>query len=135
MSEPAFDILALKARSLRAREFSETIEGRSFTLRVPTRHETLVAARSLGGRLSEDLAGLMLLQRALLEGAVVAWSAVTVADLLDVQEPEASQAVPHSREAVLLLLDFKTEWAKTLGNALSDRLQARNAAIETEQKN
>lgn len=78
------DIAALKRKAEAAREFQEQVDGMSFTLRLPTRHEFEVeAARArayVGGGV--DPAAFVKLKRSLLVRGLVSWAGVTV-DSLD----------------------------------------------------
>lgn len=128
------DLQELQARALRAREFTKVVDGRTFTLRIPTRDESLVAARRLGGSLGDNLAGLLLLQRALLKDAIVGWQGLVVGDVLK-DAPEAADALPFEAGAVPLVLDANPEWADQLSKELAERAAARNQRIEAEAKN
>ena len=83
------DLADIKRQALAAREFSLTVGGtRHITLRAPTQHEIVLAARRAGLHLlDEDAAAQVLLQRSLLLLAVVSWAAVLLADVLPAHEP------------------------------------------------
>lgn len=128
------DLHELQSRAQRAREFTKTVDGRTFTLRIPTRDESLVAARRLGGSLGDNLAGLLLLQRALLKDAIVGWQGLVIGDVLK-SAPEAAEPLPFEAGAVPLVLDANPEWADQLSRELAERAAARNQRIEAEAKN
>jgi len=129
------DLAELKARAAAALEFSVTIDGRNFTLRLPTGQALVLAKRS-----SEQWDSLgpnatpLVLQRLLTEAAIVGWAGVTVEDILPGQ-PEAAEPVPYAVEAIGLVLDAKPKWALLLGTELYERIVARSEAAAVDAKN
>lgn len=126
----------IRRQALAAREFPVVIEHATrvitCTLRIPTRHETRVALQRAGP--ADDAARLLVAERLLLEGALVAWSGVRVCDVLAEHDP-ADLQMPFDRGAVPLLLDAQPAWASALGLQLVDRMAQRNAAQDTATKN
>lgn len=130
------DLAELKRLSLAARESTHTVGGRSFTLRVPTRHETTVAVRLNSAASGGDEAALYVIaRRALLDAAVVGWAGVLVSDLLPAGAPEAESAYPHEPGAVPILLDAQPAWAAELSDKLVELLAARNTLQDSAAKN
>lgn len=125
------DLDDIRRQALAAREFQRVIEHATFTLRIPTRHETTLAIRRAGPL--EDEARLLVAERLLLEGAIVRWSGVRVRDVLPGHE--LAEDLAYDRSAVGLLLDAQPDWARELGLAMVDHMAARNAAQDTAEKN
>lgn len=129
--------LALASREIRV-QVGDALAPRTITLRVPTKHQiTLAALRSGMRSLQDDQAAAAVLERALLAGAVVAWSGVVVGDVLDTvpPHPQAQDALELEPGSVELLLDAKPEWAAALGRALMAKMAERNQARDTAEKN
>jgi hypothetical protein len=95
----------------------------------------LAARRSVGAATLEgdDPAHLLILERLLVEGAIVRWSGLRLQDVLP-DEP-AGEELPHSADAVGLLLDAQPDWARELGIALFDRMAQRRDQQDTAAKN
>lgn len=133
----------IRRHALAAREFQRVIEHATFTLRLSTRFEVTVAARRSGARLAgvggepeqADPAHLLILERLLLEQAVVRWSGLRLRDVLPEHDTSADDDLPHSAAAVPLLLDAQPDWARELGIALFDRMAQRREAQDTAAKN
>ena len=134
MSDVA-DLADLKARADAARDFSVPIEGRNFTLRVPTGFELVLTQRS-----ADQMAGLgakaasMVLERLLTHAAIVGWAGVTVEDILPGQ-PDGEKHVPYDVRFVDLLLDARPKWAAKLAAELLERIIARTSALAADAKN
>jgi len=133
------DLADLKRRALAAREFQKAVGPqeslRQFTLRVPTPHEVKVAASRAGlSAVVEDQAAHVLLQRALLVPAVVAWSGVTVGDVLADAEP-GTDALELEAGAVELVLDAHPDWEQELVSELYQRMAQRREQKDTAAKN
>lgn len=129
------DLADLKRRSLAARETSHEIDGRAFTLRVPTRHETTVAVRrASAGAGGDEAAVYVIVRRNLLEAAIVRWSGVKVGDMLP-GEGDAGDDYPHEPGAVPFLLDAQTDWAAELSDKLVELIAARNSLQDSAAKN
>lgn len=115
--------------------------GRSFTLRLPTRHDKHKAmaavapdifaaetARELTAEEKIDIA------RVLLERAVVGWQGVKLGDLLP-DEASGEEPLPWSRAAVPLLLAMHEDWADALQAAFGEAMRRRSAPLEVDEKN
>lgn len=126
----------IKARALKAREFTHAIGECSFTLRAPSRHEVRQVAHEQGLR-ELDSAELALLQHHLLVRYLPAWTGVRLRHLLPpgAPTPDSGNPVPCNAESVGLLLDANPEWADELGSLLLGRVRLRNQAIEVDEKN
>jgi hypothetical protein len=133
------DLFDLKRLALTSREISVAVGPadalRHVTLRLPTKHETNLAALRSGMRDAEnDKAATVVLQRALLVGSVVAWSGVVAGDVLP-HHPQAADPLLIEPGAVDLLLDAQPDWATTLGMALMTEMAARSVKQDTATKN
>ena len=130
------DALAeLKARALKAREFTHTIGECEFTLRTPTRTEVREVTRARGlMHFDTDALALPLLRYYLLLGALVGWSGVRVLHVLR-EEPAARDPLPWSPDAVPLLLDAQPNWADALGGVLLEQLHQRAGSVDEDAKN
>lgn len=133
------DLSDLKRHAIAAREFSVPVGApdapRHITLRMPTQHEVVLAARRSGLHgVDEDAAAHIVLQRTLLQLAMAGWSGVVVGDVLP-DHPEAAQPLEWSAGAAELLLDAQPDWGQTLGGALMERMAARKAQKDTAAKN
>lgn len=126
------DIQTIKRRSMAARESTLLVNGRSFTLRLPTTFELTLLAQRASLSKDEPAASFVLLRRAL-EQAVVGWDGVRVADLL----PDSDDATPlaFDAEAVPLLLDAQPDVADALTAELASKIAARAARMDTAEKN
>jgi len=130
------DLQTIQRLALAAREFSpEPLPGQgarvSVTLRVPTRHEVQLALRRC--QAGADTAGMLLLERALLEQAVVAWAGVQVRDVLP--DHPNDDAMPLEPGAVPLLLDAQPDWAQAWATALLERMRQARQVEEAAEKN
>jgi len=133
------DLADLKRYATAAREFSVAVGAadapRHITLRLPTQHEVVLAARRSGLHgVVDDAAAHVVLQRTLLLCAMVAWSGVVVGDVLP-EHPQASDALECSADAAALLLDAQPAWEQELGYALMERMAERKALKDTAAKN
>ena len=126
------ELADLKRRALASRETQHSIEGRSFTLRVPTRHEMTVAVQKSRAESTDEPALFVIVRRQLLEKAVVAWTGVTLQDFFAEEGPEPQDFDP---EAVPLLLDAKPDWAAELSDKLVELIGARNKLQDSAAKN
>jgi len=130
------DIDDIERQARAAREFTETIEGATFTLRLPTRLESRVAlARVMAanaGETDNDVLAI-LVERETLRNAVIGWSGVPVSWILD----DAADAGEFAyRQAVVpLLLDERPDVADQLAGALFGRLKTYNSRRDTAAKN
>ena len=120
------DWAAIAAQAKAAREVQCSAGGHTFTLRVPTRHECVRIAHK-----SDSQGNLALLQRALLEEAIVGWLGPRLRDLFpgteDSSNPEADAPLEWAAQGVPLLLDAQPGWEDTLNEALVDALNDRHA--------
>lgn len=133
------DLEEIKRLALVARQFDVTVgpedAPRFISLRLPTQHEVVLATRRAGlHRMADDMAAHVVLQRALLVSSVIAWSRVTVGDVLP-DSPAAAELLVYEPGAVELLLDAKPEWEEHLGAELLSRLAQRRAVQDTAAKN
>jgi nucleotide-binding universal stress UspA family protein len=131
------DLADLKRQATAAREFSVSVgtPPRHITLRTPTEHELTLAARRAGMHsATDDVAASLVLERALVCACLVAWSGVTVGDVLP-DSDQAAQPLDFEAGAVPLLLDAKHAWAQELWAALVERLADRRVKKDTAEKN
>jgi hypothetical protein len=132
------DLQTLQQRALAAREVRHTLGEITYTLRIPTRHEVLLAAQRSGAmQANGDRAALLVTQRAVLEAAIIGWSGVRVRHLLPPEQAGADGDTPLPWEAgaVSLLLDAQNEAAQDLAELVNQRMAQRAAAIEADAKN
>lgn len=136
------DLQTLQQRALAARELSHTIPSDqgdiTYRLRVPTRHEVLLAAQRSGAmQAGGDRAALLVTQRAVLEAAVIGWQGARVRHVLppDQAQSEADTPLPWEPGAVPLLLDAQPEAAQALAELINQRMAQRAAAVEADAKN
>lgn len=93
------DLQTLQARALAAREVTHTVGEITYRLRVPTRHDVLLAAQRTGAmQAAGDRAAMLVMQRALLDAAVVGWAGVRVHHVLppDRAAPKLARRWPGS---------------------------------------
>lgn len=133
------DLADLKRYATAAREFSVPVGAadspRHITLRLPTQHEIVLAARRSGLHgVAEDAAAHVVLQRTLLLCSMVAWSGVVVGDVL-AAHAQGTDVLEWSPDAAALLLDAQPEWEQDLGSALMQRMAERKATKDTAAKN
>lgn len=124
----------IRARALKSREVTVDVEGRSFMLRVPTMHEIQLGQRS-ASRLSASLgenATELVLQRLLVESAVIGWSGIMVRDVL---AEEGDEPLAFAPTLVDVVLDAQPRWALLLGAELYERIVARSSAAAEDAKN
>lgn len=127
------DLADIKRKAQAARQFVLEVDGRSYTLQLPTQHEIEVEA--VRARLHDgdtDPAQLTVIRRRLLERGVVAWAGVTCEHLAPGGGTDAADASP---EAVALLLDADPALAAQLDGAFVGRLADRNAQRAEAAKN
>lgn len=124
------DINDLRRKAQAAREFTVTVGAASYTLRLPTRHETEVEV--LRSRGDGDAALPAVLTRRLLEAAVVGWTGVTLEQLAPGGGPAPAELVPG---AAALLLDNDPQAAAALLEAFVAKAQERNDRLEAAEKN
>lgn len=130
------DLQTLKARAQAAREFTHAIGERIYKLRTPTRHDVLLASARLGGQLSSAAEGTaaMLVQRSLLEAAVIGWQGLRVGHLLP-GDDEANAPLAWEPGAVGPVLDALPADEAELGGVLAEAMARRRAAAEADAKN
>lgn len=132
------DLQAIQQRAMAAREFEHSIGEITYRLRVPTRHEVLLAAQRCGAlRVNGDAAAMLVLQRAVLEGALIGWTGARVRHVLPPEHAgaDAEAPLPWAAEAVPLLLDALPDDAQALAGEITQRTERRAAAIEADRKN
>lgn len=133
------DLATLQAAALAAREIEHPITLPAgdvvIKLRLPTDQDVRVAAWRTGiGRADGDRAALLVLQRGLVEQALIGWQGVRVAHIVP-NHAEASAPLPWEAGAVPLFLDAQPVAQAGLGDVLNQRLAARNELIQDEAKN
>lgn len=132
------DLQTLQQRALAARELSHAVGEITYRLRVPTRHEVLLAAQRSGAmQAGGDRAALLVTQRAVLEAAIIGWTGARVRHVLpaDQADGEADAPLPWEPGAVPLLLDAQPEAAQALADVINARMAQRAAAVEADAKN
>lgn len=131
------DLADIHRQATAAREFTEVIEGATFTLRLPTRLDSRVAlARVFAAHPQEKDEGVLaiLVERESLVRAIVGWSGVPLRWVLADAEP-ADAPCPFDAGMVPLLLDERPDVAEQLGRVLFDRIRSFNATRDTAAKN
>lgn len=128
MAADKIDFAEIVELSKRAREFKHQCEGRIYTLRTPTDHETQVILM----RHQTDGASKILIARDLVELAIVSWQGVTLADVLDGQPPAD---LPYKKEMVSLLLDKHPEDYASLISVVFGKMNEGQAELETDTGN
>lgn len=126
------DLADLRARALAAREYKDEAGGVTFTLRLPTRHEMLMAAREIlpaDQQQSLRLVDTLLMQRELLVRAVVRWAGAVVGQIVP-DAADADQPLPCNAETVRLWLDAQPDSADGLLARLSERIVERQKRTE-----
>ncbi len=119
---------AIKAAVLKARTFKHEIQGRNFTIVLPTDHELQVAYLKAGG--TQDISAWTVMTRRLLEDAIQGWSNVSVSDLAG----DDDKAAEFHVELVPLLLDAQSDWTVELSNELTTRIAMKREGVETAKK-
>lgn len=127
------DLAELKARALRAREFTHAVGECTFTLRTPTRLELRQVMHERG----LDPAGASpllpaLLQRYLLERFLVGWMGPRESHIV---ADAGTAPLAWEPGAVPLLLDAQPAWADELGTVLLASVQRRAEQIEADAGN
>lgn len=115
-----------------AREYEHVIEGRTFKMLMPTRHEARLTHHKNGGGGEGDATVWIKTQRDLLLGAIVGWSGVTQKDLLN---DGSDNAVEFHADLVPLLLDARDLWFHELWFDLKGRYDKRDENIDEAKKN
>lgn len=119
------DIADIRRQAQAGLQFNVTVGTMQFTLRLPTQHQVDIAvARNRLHEGADDPALLVRVRRALVEGAVVAWTGVTAGDLA---AGLGAEPVDLSAEAVGLLMDAREDVADALN---AEFLRQRAARIE-----
>jgi hypothetical protein len=141
------DLQTLQAKALAAREFTHTLGVIDYRLRTPTRHDVLLAAQRAGAlQANGDRAAMLVLQRAVLEAAIVGWQGVRVLHVLvdgdgdgakgaELASPADTTPLGWEPGAVPLLLDARPDDAIALADALNARITTRAQAAEADAKN
>lgn len=125
------DNAAIKAAVEASRRVTETVGGRTFTLRLPTQHEVEMAYLRARGDGNHE-AATSACMRFLLERSIVGWTEVVTTDLVPDVPPEP---VPWSADLVPIFLDVQSEIADELKEKFSARLNARQKKTAEAQKN
>lgn len=131
------DLADIHRQAQAAREFTECIDGATFTLRIPTRLDSRVAlARVQAAHPGEqaDMVLALLVERQSLVQAIAGWSGVPLGWVLRDAEP-ADQPCAFEPGMVGLLLDERPSVTEQLGRALFERMRAYNDQRDTAAKN
>ena len=133
------DLATLQQRARAARQVAHTIEHPMgaivWRMLVPTQHEVLLAShrtQALAG--GADRSGLLVLQRAVLEAAIVGWEGARVGHVLPA-DAEAQAPLPWEMGAVPVLLDALPDQAQELADVLNQHMAKRTQALEADAKN
>jgi len=121
------DLADLRMRALRVREFAHQEGEVAFHLRHPNRFE----AERLWSRHRDDMVAAM---RELVAISLIGWSGVLVRDALP-ESKQGAEPLPFSAEAVEMVLDERTDWIQSLGQAIAMRMAARRESVEADRKN
>ncbi len=128
----------IRAKALKAREFTVTRGERGVTLRTPSRNEVQQVTHELGLRDLDNPVEVRLLEYALVQRFTVGWTGVRVCDLLPEPqdgEPADRTPVPCAPASVALYLDANPTECDALSAALLARVRTRNQALEVDEKN
>jgi len=128
------DLAELKAQAEAARTVQLSAGGHTFSVRLPTAHESLLSARRVGLNGNADRAGLLLLQHDLLQQAITGWQGPRVGDVLP-GHAEAASPLIWAPGVPALLLDAAPHWAETLADQFTAAIASRRAALEADAKN
>lgn len=123
------DVILQAAKA--ARTYTQDVEGRVFTLVMPSQHEMRVAYLRAGAE-RDDPALLHIILREVLKKSITDWSNVTVDDFMKNGD---QKAVDFDSDLVLELMDAQDDWRDVLDKELTKRLSARAGSIEAAQKN
>lgn len=125
------DLARLEAAAIKAREFSHTVGERTYTLRIPTRHEVRECVHANGLARGADAMFVPLLRHYLLLQCIVGWQGVRERDIIGAGDAP----LPWSPRAVALLLDNLPDEADAMGVLLMQRADKRAEAVEADAKN
>jgi hypothetical protein len=129
------DLETLKRKARDAREFKHSVGGATFQIRTPTRHDVTLAMSKAGAQVNgNDQARVLLLQRSLLESAIVGWTEVRVGHVLP-EDAEAGAPLAWEPGVAAELLDARPDWEESLAAALSTAMASRREALEADEKN
>lgn len=131
------DLADIHRQATAAREFTEVIEGATFTLRLPDRLATRVAFTRVRAAHPDETSNnvlALLIQAETLKQAVVGWASVPLRWVLGDVEP-ADAPYEFERDGIELLLREKPDVADRLGTVLFERIRAFNATRDTAAKN
>lgn len=120
------DLAEFKRRFDKSREITEELDGRTFTLRLPTRAVAMLVVES------EATAGRAVYQ--LLLESIVGWKGVKVGDLSP-DDPEAHEPLPCTADTVPMLLDARLDVLAVLSQRFLDALKRRSESLEAARKN
>lgn len=130
------DLEEIQRHAAAAREFTSSIDGATFTLRLPTRLDSKLAlARVLAAHRGESNDVLAIrVERETLVQSLIGWADVPLRWVLRDAAP-ADEPCAFDRAVVGLLLDEQPGVAELLGRDLFDRIRAWNATRDTAAKN
>ena len=120
----------IRRRALAARECEHAVDGKTFRLRLPTPTDVQIEMLRAG----DDRAAPLVMQRAVLERAVIGWFGVTVNDLI-AGEGVDNDAADFAPMLVPLLFDSRPDICQELAAFLIGRASERNARLEAARKN
>lgn len=115
---------AMIALVRKQRTFTHEIEGRVFTLTVPTDHQMQVAYLRAGGK--QDPASWIVMARCLLQAAIHDWRSVTDEDI---QAGIEKTEVAFHADLVPLLLDAQPGWTAELSDEMTKRVALKRQEI------
>lgn len=132
------ELADIRRKALAARAFTKEVGGVTFSLRVPTQHESsTLYLRCATHQGAMDPASLVRWQRAILLQAIVGWSGAkvhhTLSDLVDTEEGASDLAFEPG--AAEVLLDAQPEWEEALVSELLERRAKRLEREEAAAKN
>jgi hypothetical protein len=120
----------IRRRSLAARECEHTVYGKTFRLLLPTPTDVQIEMLRAG----DDRAAPLVMQRAVLERAVIGWSGVMVKDLVSGDDVE-NETAEFASMLVPLLFANRPDIYEELAAFLVGRASERNAKLEAARKN
>lgn len=132
------ELEAIRRKALAARSFTKELGGVTFSLRVPTQHESsTLYLRCSTHAGAMDPASLVRWQRAMLLQSIVGWAGAkvhhTLSDMVDTDE--GGQDFHFEPGAAEVLLDAQPEWEEELLAAMLERRAARMVREEAAAKN
>jgi hypothetical protein len=124
------DLSDIKRAAEAEREFSHTVDGITFSLRLPTAHEVRCVASDSGA----TRGGVVRAQRATTELAIIGWTGAKVAHILP-NHKHGEDELAFEDGATAVLLDARQDIADALWEPLLERLDAQRRTTEATAKN